>query len=320
MKKNLFVITEDEKKRILNLHKSATKRNYVFEQATTPVDQNNPNMNPVTGNQGAPVVGAVTPQSSVANIPVQTAPTTPAAGTAPTTGTTAPTTGTTAPTTGTTAPTTGTTPEKSIIMLNDLDYEYKKEGDKYFFKIKPNAKTPKLQKLLKKGKFKDFTEAKPGTESFDAISKLNWAKGDKLDIKLASSMKVSSPLQATSQQVGAAPAAGLSSLTLKDPVGEAKKLMPYIGLLDPVKQKEVATWSTSPAGKYVLAQPVEQRENALDILEKRKGDQTTKTLKKEIRTALGMAADTALQRLGQGIKGAVAGFKKGAQGQQPPTA
>jgi hypothetical protein len=33
-----------------------------------------------------------------------------------------------------------------------------------------------------------------------------------------------------------------------------------------------------------------------------------------------MAADTALQRLGQGIKGAVAGFKKGAQGQQQPTA
>jgi hypothetical protein len=205
-------------------------------------------------------------------------------------------------------------------MLNDLDYEYKKEGDKYFFKIKADAKTPKLQELLKQGKFKDFTEAKPGTKSFDAISKLNWAKGDKLDVKPASSMKVSSPSLTASPQGGAAPAAGSNSTTLQDPVGEAKKLMPNISSLDPAKQKEVATWSKSPAGEYILKLPPDQREKALDNLEKKSGDQTTKALKSDIRTALGMAADTAFQRLGQGIKGAVAGFKAGAQGQQPPTA
>jgi hypothetical protein len=32
MKKNLFVINENERSRILNMHKTATKNNYVFEQ------------------------------------------------------------------------------------------------------------------------------------------------------------------------------------------------------------------------------------------------------------------------------------------------
>ena len=36
MKKNLFVINENERNRILNMHENATKNNYVFEQETTP--------------------------------------------------------------------------------------------------------------------------------------------------------------------------------------------------------------------------------------------------------------------------------------------
>ena len=32
MKKNLFVINENERSRILNMHETATKNNYVFEQ------------------------------------------------------------------------------------------------------------------------------------------------------------------------------------------------------------------------------------------------------------------------------------------------
>jgi hypothetical protein len=35
MKKNLFVINENERSRILNMHETATKNNYVFEQETT---------------------------------------------------------------------------------------------------------------------------------------------------------------------------------------------------------------------------------------------------------------------------------------------
>jgi hypothetical protein len=37
MKKNLFVINENERSRILNMHETATKNNYVFEQETTTI-------------------------------------------------------------------------------------------------------------------------------------------------------------------------------------------------------------------------------------------------------------------------------------------
>jgi len=209
-------------------------------------------------------------------------------------------------------------------MLSDLDYDYKKEGDKYFFKIKANPKTPKLKELVKQGKYKDWTEAKPGTKAYfdkekgKGISTLDWTKGDKLDVKPASSMSIAQPILNPVTQTNTTVTQPNQQATLKDPIGDAKKLMPNIGSLDATKQKEVAAWSTSPAGKYILALPADQREGALDNLEKKSGDQTTRALKTDIRTALGMAADTAFQRLGQGIKGAVAGFKAGAQGQQPP--
>lgn len=35
MKKNLFVINENERSRILNMHETATKNNYIFEEETT---------------------------------------------------------------------------------------------------------------------------------------------------------------------------------------------------------------------------------------------------------------------------------------------
>jgi hypothetical protein len=94
--------------------------------------------------------------------------------------------------------------------------------------------------------------------------------------------------------------------------------MPNIKNLDFQKQSQVATWSQSPAGKYILALPAEQREAGLDNLEKRSGDQTTRNLKKDIRTALGMAADTSFGRLGQGVRGAVQGYQQGVKGNVPP--
>ena len=101
-------------------------------------------------------------------------------------------------------------------------------------------------------------------------------------------------------------------------IGEAQKLMPNIKNLDFQKQSQIATWSQSPAGKYILALPAEQREAGLDNLEKRSGDQTTRNLRKDIRTALGMAADTSFGRLGQGVKGAVQGYQQGVKGNVPP--
>jgi hypothetical protein len=101
-------------------------------------------------------------------------------------------------------------------------------------------------------------------------------------------------------------------------IGEAQKLMPNIKNLDFQKQSQIATWSQSPAGKYILALPAEQREAGLDNLEKRSGDQTTRNLRKDIRTALGMAADTSFGRLGQGVQGAVQGYQQGVKGNVPP--
>lgn len=84
--------------------------------------------------------------------------------------------------------------------------------------------------------------------------------------------------------------------------------------LSPDMQTRVSQWAESPAGKYIIALPADQREAGLDNLDRRRGDKVTRELKKEIRTALGMAADTAFQRLGQGVQGAIAGAQSGYQG------
>jgi len=85
----------------------------------------------------------------------------------------------------------------------------------------------------------------------------------------------------------------------------------------------VCAWGDTADGQYILNLKPEQRETGMDLLEKRrnKNNPETRALKKEIRTALGMAADTMLGRFGQRVKGAVQGAVQGYQ-QQPgaPTA
>jgi hypothetical protein len=54
---------------------------------------------------------------------------------------------------------------------NDKDYDYKKEGDKYFFKLKATPKSEKAKALLAQKKFIIWTEAKPGP-GLDAIKTL----------------------------------------------------------------------------------------------------------------------------------------------------
>ena len=123
------------------------------------------------------------------------------------------------------------------------------------------------------------------------------------------------PVTATGPTIGGG---GAPTQLALGAIGEAQKLMPNIKNLDVQKQSQVATWSQSPAGKYILALPAEQREAGLDNLEKRSGDQTTRDLRKDIRTALGMAADTSFGRLGQGVQGAVQGYQQGVKGNVPP--
>ena len=56
------------------------------------------------------------------------------------------------------------------VYNNDKDYDYKKEGDNYFFKLKANPASAKAQAYKKQGKFADWTAATGAAK--DAIAKL----------------------------------------------------------------------------------------------------------------------------------------------------
>ena len=84
-------------------------------------------------------------------------------------------------------PTSSTQPEANLVS-QDKDYEYKKVGDKYYFKLKSNPTTPKLQALVKQGKFTNWTEAKK-QEAIDAISKLRFEPIKKMEIKQPSKIQ-----------------------------------------------------------------------------------------------------------------------------------
>jgi len=148
MKKNLFLITEEERERILGMHKRATASQYLSEAG--PFEDTDPL--------------AATP---------------PAAGTTP--------------------PAAGTTPQSQTLVMNDRDYVYKKEGDKYFFKLQPNPGSAKAQEYKKSGKFLNWTEAK-GT-GLEAIKKLDF-KPETLTLKDAG---LTNPLKQTTTTAQTAP-------------------------------------------------------------------------------------------------------------------
>jgi len=56
------------------------------------------------------------------------------------------------------------------VYNNDKDYDYKKEGDNYFFKLKETPASPKAQAYKKQGKFANWTAATGAAK--DAIAKL----------------------------------------------------------------------------------------------------------------------------------------------------
>ena len=294
MKKNLFEITEQEKNRILNMHINATNRHYIFEQvAQAPVDT-------VLGNQGQPVVGAQPALQSLVNTPQQPAPQQPAP--------------------QQTAP--QQPADSDVKIINNLagdSYEYKKQGDKYYFKLKSNPVSQNAKNLLKSGKYVNWTEATG--KGLEAIKKLDWSKSENLNLQTTplSDLRVQNQTLATGQNQTLATGQNQTLATgqnqtqkLIDPVGDAQKVMPNIKNIDVTKQQQVAAWAKSPAGQYILSLPQEQREAGLDLLEKRNQDQTTRSLKNEIRLALGMKADNIFGRLRQGVQG----FKQGFQGGQ----
>ena len=56
------------------------------------------------------------------------------------------------------------------LTTSDNDFDYKKEGDNYLFKIKDNPKSPKAQQLKRKGKYVRWTLAKGNAKT--SIEKL----------------------------------------------------------------------------------------------------------------------------------------------------
>lgn len=247
MKKNLFILTEEEKNRILNMHISATKSQYLSEQdATTPTDTNQ------------------TPEN-----------------------------------------------KSQILTFNDRDYVYKKEGDKYFFRLQQNPVSARAQEFKKAGRFLDWTEAKG--KALDVIKKLNFQPVN-LTTKKSTQVQINTTPQTdlTAQTTkGTTVGGGGEQQQIINPMEDAKKLLPKIDTLDAVKSREVIAWSKTPQGQYILKTPADQREAALDNLDRIRGDKETRRLKKEIRQALGMAADTLSGRVGSAIKGGVQGAKQG---------
>ena len=134
MKKNLFLITEDERERILGMHKKATASQYLSEEDAV------------------------------------TTTTTTVAGSTPAAATTA-----------------TEEPKAQILSANDRDYAYKKEGEKYFFKLQPNPVSASAQQYKTAGRFLDWTEAKG--KGLAAIQKLNF-KPETMDTLAAKDTKV----------------------------------------------------------------------------------------------------------------------------------
>ena len=95
---------------------------------------------------------------------------------------------------------------------------------------------------------------------------------------------------------------------------EILKITPGLSKLLPDMQTRVTAWTKTPSGQYILALSPQQRENGLDQLDRRGGDPETKAIKKEIRIALGMAADTRFGQIAQGVQGAVQGYQQGSSG------
>lgn len=279
MKRNLFIITEEEKVRILGMHKNATKSHYLYEQSA-----------PAAGTQPA---ASVSPTAATATSTAGGSTTTPPSATD-----------------NKTTTQTGTTEEvkPQILYSNDKDYFYKKEGDKYFFKVQPKPVSPRAQQLQKAGKYVDWTEATG--KALDAISKLNF-KSETLATRKSEPISTTPTLATTQGSKEQVAAGGGGAKEIIDPIADAKKTLPNIDKVDPVKAREVIAWSKTPQGQYVLGMPVDQREGALDNLDRRKGDEQTRNLKKEIRQALGMAADTFAGRIGSAVKGGVQGARQG---------
>jgi len=199
MKKNLFVISESERERILGMHKSASDRHYLSEagpllDTDVPVDQTQ-----VAGTPAAGTPAAGTPPPAAAG--------TPAAGTPPPA----------AP------PAAGS---KGLNIVNDKDYEYKKDGETYSFRIKQTPTSANVLALQKQGKYADWTVATG--KGLEAIKKLNFndETADSVKMPIAAT-----PTKVTSTQTQLA-SAGTQAPAAGTPAAGAGGAPPLQGVVD----------------------------------------------------------------------------------------
>lgn len=191
-------------------------------------------------------------------------------------------------------------------LPNDKVWKYAKMDDGTWYTSKDQENWFKLT-LPKYQKAVDILSKDATCSGLEPIEKMETLKVDKVDIpKRELQIQTGSTIQSptTTQQQSS------------DPYAKEKQTLPFIDKLDPAVAEEVIDWSKTPSGQYVINTPKDQRETALDNLDRRRGDETTRRLKKEIRIALGMAADTGLGRLGSAFRGGVEGFKQGFRTQQ----
>jgi hypothetical protein len=166
MKKNLFVINESEKERILGMHKSASDRHYLSEQVAV-----------------APTPATTTPSTTT---PATTTPATPA------------------------TPATPKPEAKGLNIVNDKDYEYKKDGETYSFRIKQTPTSANVLALQKQGKYADWTVATG--KGLEAIKKLNFndETADSVKMPIAAAKPITTD---TTTPAAGTPAAGTPTAT-----------------------------------------------------------------------------------------------------------
>jgi hypothetical protein len=194
MKKNLFVISESERERILGMHQSASNRHYLSE--------------------AGPLLDT--------DVPVDQTTGTPATGT------------TEVPATGTTeVPATGTPEAKGLNIINDKDYEYKKDGETYSFRIKQTPTSANVLALQKQGKYADWTVATG--KGLEAIKKLNFndETADSVKMPIAAA-----PTKVTSTQTQLA-SAGTQVPTTAAGAGGAPPLQGVVDTTNMASRKDI---------------------------------------------------------------------------------
>lgn len=164
-------------------------------------------------------------------------------------------------------------------------------GESKTFKISPDGRQPS----------KDYTEE----QLTAAIKDGSLTQNAYVEVRDASGMATYQPIM---QNADAAKIVNLAS----GPAAVQQNAFPNIATLDKATQDRVLKWGESQAGKYVIGMKTpEEKESALDNLDRRRGDKETRALRKVIRKAMGLRGDTWIDRGADAVTGAITGAQKG---------